>query len=139
MNRNGLLCLLVAGLCAMSIGAEGHEDLERDMKAMNKPYKALLKQIKDKNKNADSLKLLIDLQAATMKAKVGEPEHLPAGQKKDEALKDFRSMMATCLISELECERALLDGDNEAAEKKLNDVTATMDAGHKEYRPKEHH
>jgi soluble cytochrome b562 len=139
MHRYSIVLLFVLAMSVTAFGAEGHEDLERDMKAMNKPYKALVKQIKDKSKNADSLKLLADLQAATLKAKAGEPEHLPAGQKKDDALKDYRSMLATCLISELECERALLDGDNEAAEKKLADLTATMDAGHKEYRPKEHH
>ena len=131
-------CLAVLALSCFTLVAAEHEDLERDMKGINKPYKALLKQIKDKSKNADSLKLLADMEAATLKAKAGEPENLPK-EKRDEALKDYRSMMATCLIEELECERALLDGDNATAEKKLADLTATMEAGHKEYRPKEHH
>jgi len=140
MRLNWIVCALLLAATGSFALAEGGEDLERTMKAMNRPYKTLLKQIKDKSKNADSLKQLADMQAATLKAKGATPDHLEklSKEQREKALVDYRSMMATCLMEELEIEQALLDDDNTTAAKKLDDLTATMNAGHNEYRPKEH-
>lgn len=133
-----LSAVVFALACTLVLADGGGEDLERAMKQINKPYEALLKQIKDKSKNAESLKLVSEMQAATLRAKDGKPEHLPK-EKRAEKLADYRSMMSACLISECEIEQALLDNDNETAAKKLDELTARMKDGHKEFRPKEEH
>lgn len=133
-----ILCVLVS---ATQLFAEEHEDLENAMKAMNRPYKALLKQVNDKARNADSLKLLTDLQAATLRSKGIMPDHLPGKTKeeRDKAAVDYRASMAACLIAELEAEQALLDNHNDTAAKKLDELKSMMETGHKEFRKEHEH
>lgn len=141
MRLNWIVCgILLTTTCATLMADGPKEDLERTMKAMNKPYKVLLKQIKDKSKNADSLKQLADMEAATLRAKGATPDHMEnvPKDKRDKALADYRAMMATCLSEELEVEQALLDDDNDTAAKKLDELTDTMKSGHKEFRKEEH-
>lgn len=133
-----LSAIVLVLACSLVWADGGGEDLEHAMKQIEKPYKALLKQISDKSKNAHSLKLVSEMQAATLKAKDEEPDHLPK-DKRAEKLADYRSMMSACLISECEIEQALLDNDNTAAAKKLEELTARMKDGHKEFRNEEHH
>ncbi|CAN5525289.1 hypothetical protein BH10PLA1_BH10PLA1_05670 [soil metagenome] len=141
MRLNWIVCgILLVNIPAILMADGPKEDLERTMKAMNKPYKVLIKQIKDKSKNADSLKQLADLEAATLRAKGETPDHMEnvSKEKRDKALADYRAMMATCLSEQLEVEQALLDDDNETAAKKLDELTETMKSGHKEFRHEEH-
>jgi soluble cytochrome b562 len=116
-------------------------DLEHEMETMGKSLKTLQKQITDSSKNASSLAILQQMQAATLAAKSVIPGRVNrlAEPQRAEKLKDYRSMLLNVLSLELEVEENLLDNNNTEAAKTLEEIKDLQKQGHDEFEVKEHH
>lgn len=115
------------------------EALERSMEQMEKPFKALRKQISDPAKTAANLELIANLQRATLEAKRHLPPSVTRLPEADRKVKtaEYQQMMISLLRAELDVEDALLEGDHVKAAAALNSVHEFEEVGHKDFRPNE--
>jgi hypothetical protein len=112
-------------------------NLEREMSAMDRAFKALQGQIKDKTRNAASLTLVTQLQVATVNSKQAAPPMVNRAPEADrpKMAAEYRSMMLNLLREELDLEEELLKDDNAKAADTLASIDEIQKQGHKEYRP----
>lgn len=119
----------------------GGKDLEHSMESMERSLKKLESQIADPAKNASSIELIQQIQAATLVAKSivpGRIMRLPEAERA-EKIKDYRSMMISLLRLETDLEENLVDNDNTKAAEALQQMHDLEKKGHDEFRGKEHH
>lgn len=122
-------------------GAGGpQQSLENNMKAMNRAFKTIGRQIDDATKDESTLKLVSDLQAATAAAKGQLPDQLAKleGEAKAKAAADYRKQMMQALKEAIELEEALVGGNREGAKAAYAKIDQQMKEGHKAYRVQDH-
>ena len=121
-------------------GGGAAQSLENSMKAMNRAYKAIGRQIDDATKDENTLKLASDLQAATAAAKGQLPDGVAKleGEAKTKAAAKYRAAMLLSLKTTIELEEALAAGNREAAKAAYAKIDQQMKDGHKAYRVQDH-
>jgi hypothetical protein len=112
------------------------QSLERNMGAMNRVWRTIKANLKDKTKNEATLTLLAQMQAATLAAKGQVPTSLAAtsGEEKNKKLSEYRADILKLLRQELELEEQLMAGDNDKAAATAIAMDETQKAGHQEFR-----
>lgn len=117
-------------------GGGPQQSLEGNMKAMNRAFKTIGRQIDDASKDESTLKLVSDLEAATASAKGQLPDQIAKleGEAKTAAMADYRRMMMQSLKDAIELEEALIAGNREGAKAAYAKIDAQMRDGHKAYR-----
>ena len=117
-------------------GAGPAQSLEGNMKAMNRAFKTIGRQIDDATKDESTIKLAGDLESATAAAKGLLPDQLEAmeGDAKAKAAADYRRMMLQSLKDAIEMEEALIAGNREGAKAAYAKIDQQMRDGHKAYR-----
>jgi hypothetical protein len=115
------------------------ENLHRNMEAMERAFKKLQSQVKERSQNESSLALVTQLQQYTLAAKsqVPDPVAKLSGEERAKQLAEFRMMMVGVLREELELEHHLLNNDNTKAAESLAALGQLQKDGHKEFRVKE--
>jgi hypothetical protein len=113
------------------------QTLERNMSAMNRAFRTINTNVKDKTKNDATLAAVVQLQTATLAAKAQLPDAVEklTGEEKTKKVSEFRGMMAKLLQAECELEANLIAGDNEKAAATFATIKDMQTAGHKEFRP----
>jgi hypothetical protein len=113
------------------------QSLERNMGAMNRAFRTINTNVKDKTKNDATLAAVVQLQTATLAAKEQVPEEVEklSGEEKTKKVNEFRGMMVKLLQAECELEANLLAGDNDKAAATFATIKDIQTAGHKEFRP----
>ena len=121
-------------------GGGAAQSLENSMKAMNRAYKAIGRQIDDATKDENTLKLASDLQAATAAAKGQLPDGVAKleGEARTKAAAEYRAAMLLSLKTTIELEEALAAGDRAAAKAAYGKIDQQMKEGHKAYRVQDH-
>jgi soluble cytochrome b562 len=115
--------------------------LEKEMQAIEKPYKQLGRYVKDATKNQRSLSLIADMEQHTLVAKGMTPK-IPKSVPEDQHAKylsDYRAMMVNMVREELDLEEALIEGKNDKAAESIKALHDIEEQGHKEFKPKEKH
>jgi len=139
--RTVIAWLLFLGLFAAVLGArpqdEEHEIsvLEDHMETIEGAVKVLRRSLRDPANRADSLELVAEIQAATVVCKSLVPpmaETVPADERAA-FITEYRLMLVDFLGYQLDLERALLAGDEEAAKAAFKQVREMEDTGHERF------
>jgi hypothetical protein len=113
------------------------QSLERNMSAMNRAFRTINTNVKDKTKNEATLAAVVQLQTATLAAKSQLPDAVEkmTGDEKAKNVAEYRGMMAKLLAAEADLEGNLVAGDNEKAAASFDKIKEIQAAGHKEFKP----
>lgn len=110
--------------------------LEKYMEEINKGFRKLRADLKDKQKNDESLALVRTLQDTAGKCRLEKPAKL-ADVKKDEQAQfvlEFQKSMIELSHRLLDLEEALLDGDNEKAGQVRDEINQMKSTAHKQFK-----
>lgn len=120
-------------------GGAGAQSLDASMKAMNRAYKQIGRQLEDAAQDASTLKLINDLQLATVAGKGVVPPQLAklSAEEQKAPVAEYRKHMLNTLKYEIELESAVVAGDRAAAKAAYAKIDEEMKHGHKEFRVKE--
>ena len=130
--------LVVPGLRggAQDSGQEEPEtELALCMERLEQALKAVRRNLKDEGARPEALRVILELEHATVEAR----GHVPAlAAKLPEAeraafVADYRRMMIDMQRAELDLEAALLDGEPEAIQKAFDAVREFEDRGHERF------
>ncbi len=137
------LCVLVTIPKSQPAGAAEHPgqppSLKDNMKAMNRAYRKLRKQISDPGQNVSSIQLLHTMQQELIKGFGIVPEKtadIPIKQQGKFVL-SYKRKMVELLTALLNAEAALLDGDNAAAQQQVGKLNQIKKEGHREFQKDE--
>ena len=110
------------------------------MKNMNRAYKQIGRQIDDASQDVSTLKLVNDLQLATVLSKGMTPPLAgkKTGDEQKALLAEYRKHMLETLKLEIDLESAILAGDRAAAKAAYAKIEEEMKHGHKELGVDEH-
>jgi hypothetical protein len=135
-----LLALAGTGFVAAQARPEKQEQeslLEERMHAIEEELRALRRLVRDPAHSPQALAALARVQAAAVAAKSETPRHaaqIPEAERAKFAA-DYRREMVLFLERSLGLERALLDGDSEAARAAYDALDAMEDAAHERFAP----
>ena len=129
----------VASVAAPPVVAQDDDEtpIGERMEVINKHMRALRIQLKDAAKNADSLKLVLEMQHKALEAKGFDPVKLSqqAGKDAQDKLRvEFRRTMHEFLGQMFELELALLTDDNDAAEAAYRALGKMKSPSHKQFK-----
>jgi soluble cytochrome b562 len=110
--------------------------LEDQMKAMNRAFRQLKKQVADAAQNTASLALVAKMQAASLAALEFSPSLAGEMPEKDRPafIADYKTKMQAFIATLARLETALKAGDNAAATQLVTDLNGLQRADHKEFR-----
>lgn len=114
---------------------EGDTPLMTEMKVIETAEHFLRKSVGDASKDSESLKQIDLAQRAVLAAKLLPPKmaaNVPEADR-PKFLAEYRKMMAQLLIEFATCEKALLDGDREAAKASCRKLHGMEEDGHAEF------
>lgn len=109
--------------------------LEDIMGTISSRHKRLRRTITDASKNADSLKYLLEMQAAVIKAKAQKPSmaaKIPESQRAKFIIA-YRKGLNVLLASLVKIEEALLDGKQKAAQETYAKLLEIKKASHEKF------
>ncbi len=145
--KNRLLFACTAFLLALSPGLRAAEsaapkseekttELGEQMDKINKPYKALKKQVADATKNAASLELVAAIKSGAEASLKFKPETTAAKPAEEQAkfVEKYQAEMKKMLELVGKLEAALKADKNDDAVKLIADMDAERTAAHKEFR-----
>jgi len=133
------LCLTLTPAITRAEGEKPKKDeteLGKSMDVLNKAWRKLRKQAADPAQNADSLALIVTIQAAAHENLKHTPDlarDQPA-DKRDKFIAGYQEKMKEMIAAFTEVEAALKAGNNPAAVELLAKIGALQKAGHKEYK-----
>jgi hypothetical protein len=136
------LLALILALSPAVTRAEGdkpkHDDTElgKSMDTLSKAWRKLRRQAADPAQNADSLALLVTIQAAANENLKYTPDlarDIPA-EKRDKFVAGYRAKMQEMIKAFAEVETAFKAGDNKKAVDLITQIAALQKEGHKEYK-----
>ena len=136
------LLALILALSPAVTRAEGdkpkHDDTElgKSMDTLNKAWRKLRRQAADPAQNADSLALLVTIQAAANENLKYTPDlarDIPA-DKRDKFIAGYQAKMKEVIAAFGQVETALKAGDNKTAVEIMAKISAMQKEGHKEYK-----
>jgi soluble cytochrome b562 len=119
----------------MDEAKSAEEDLYDLMLGLEDGMKVLRRALRDPEKNPSSLDHIDAMQRAALAAKTQQPPMLESvpGEQQGELLTKFRKRMVQLLQALLNLEMAVLDGDNEAAQKIYKTLSELEEQGHDEF------
>jgi hypothetical protein len=124
-----------------STAQQNTDAMHHDMEAMNHDIARLNRMVKDPAKKEDALALIQDLEQHTIAAKGMTPRAAatrPAAQRADYLTK-YRQEMRNVLVTELDLEQQVSDGQTENAVAFLKQLRHLEQIGHEEFRPQRRH
>lgn len=148
MNRATLATLLLAMLLGAGVGSmltspvtaeDKGTPIDEEMNIIASGQKKLRRQIKDASKNEDSIKLLLEMQIATIKSKQFKPkstEKVPSAEQA-KYLADYHKGMNELLAELVKIEEALVSGDQAAAEASYEKLANIKKTGHDKFVPEQ--
>jgi len=134
--KTKLLALAVMTMLLMGSAARAADEstpLEDAMTALNKALKTVKAQVEDVSKNAESLKLVAEVEKQALIAKGFEPaktKSIPAGEKA-KFVAAYRVKMTEMITEVLKLEKALLENKNDEAAKAVKVLYEMKTEGHK--------
>jgi soluble cytochrome b562 len=111
-------------------------DLKGWMKTMSSQLKQLQKQLPDASLNADTIQLCDQLTESVQSAQKLLPRSitdLPEEQQADAAV-EYRKLLDQVIVQVAATRKALVDGDNDAAQKIPADILTLKAQGHKKFK-----
>ena len=134
--KTKLLAVAVMALFLVGTAVRAADDttpLEDAMTTLNKALKTVKAQVEDPSKNADSLKLVAEIEKQALIAKGFEPakaKSVPAAEKA-KFVAAYRVKMTELMTEILKLEKALLENKNDAAAASVKLLYEMKTAGHK--------
>ena len=140
MQKRSLFALLLTLVStAVVLGAgpqdEEHSEMKEHMELIEGAVKSLRRSLRDPANLEQSLALLTEIQAATIASKALPPrmtESVPEGERAA-FVAAYRGMMLDFLEHQIDLERALLTGDEEAVKAAFKEVRDMEDTGHERF------
>lgn len=119
-------------------GEHGEEsEMHEQMEVIEDQVRLLRRSLRKPEQNAASLASLHTAQQAAMVCKALAPHRTESESDKEAFVAAYRADMCTMIQQLLECEKAVLAGDNEKAQALFKDAKRSEKAGHEKYQEKE--
>lgn len=140
-NRTTLLfataCVASAVLAFASPRDEGEKEgpLHENMEKIEHGLKKLRRDLKEATKNADSLKIVNEMQSAAQACKLETPPRTAKVPEADRAkfMNDYKKTLIAVQKDMLDLEIALIDGDNAKAQELFKKIHDAEDPGHEKF------